>query len=175
MTSQTTSNFYSGFSLKNEEELFSDYITTNNYTVSGFSYGAQKAFEYVLNTNNRVDKLQLFSPAFFQCTDKKYKRMQLMFFKKDASSYCDNFLLNCANPNNISLEKYFNLGCFEELEELLYYEWSDTKLNNLLKKNIEIEVFLGVDDEIIDSQKAKDFFTKYATVYFIKNVGHILN
>jgi len=74
--------YFSGFSLKGEKELFKDYIIENDFTVSGFSYGAQKAFEYVLNTDNRVDLLQLFSPAFFQDKDKKYKRLQLMFFKK---------------------------------------------------------------------------------------------
>lgn len=167
--------FYSGFSLNNEEELFKDYITKNNFTIAGFSYGAQKAFEYALNSKNRIDKIQLFSPAFFQGKDKKYKRMQLMYFKKDSTAYCNNFLSNTATPSKIDLSKYFKLGTYEELEELLYYEWSDDKLNSLIKKNIKIEVYLGADDKIIDSLEANNFFKKYATVYFIKNVGHVLN
>ena len=175
MISKPFKSFYSGFCLQNEEELFGDYLTINDYTVAGFSYGAQKAFEYVLSTKNRIDKIQLFSPAFFQCKDKKYKRMQLMFFKKDSTSYCENFLSNCVSPNDVNLSKFFTLGSFEELEELLYYEWTSGKMDELIKKNIKIEVFLGFDDKIIDSSEAKDFFTKYATVYLIKNVGHILN
>jgi RNA recognition motif-containing protein len=44
----------------------------------------------------------------------------------------------------------------------------------LLEKNIKIEVFLGQLDKIIDAQAVYDFFKPYATVYFIKNSGHIL-
>ena len=61
--------YFSGFSLKGEKELFKEYIIENDFTVSGFSYGAQKAVEYVLSTDNRVDLLQLFSPAFFNKKD----------------------------------------------------------------------------------------------------------
>ncbi len=167
--------FYSGFSLINEKDFFSSYIIENDFVVSGFSFGGQKAFEYVLNSSKRVDKLQLFSPAFFQDKDKKYKRMQLLFFNKDSRTYCNNFLVNCVKPSNLNLSKYFNCGTFEELEELLYYIWDEEKLQKLKEKNIDIEVYLGEDDNIIDSHKAKEFFTKYATVYYIKNVGHILN
>ena len=48
-------------------------------------------------------------------------------------------------------------------------------LQALINKGVKIEVFIGEEDKIIEAQKAKDFFVKYATVYFIKNVGHILN
>jgi len=168
-------NYFSGFSLENEEKLFSEYIIKNDFTISGFSYGAIKAFEEVLNSNQRVDKLQLFSPAFFQTKDKKFKRMQLMFFKKDEMAYCNNFLNNITYPSTIDCTKYFKLGKYEELDELLNYEWSEEKLNALLLKGTKIEVFLGSKDKIIESLKAKEFFTKYATVYYIKDVGHILN
>jgi hypothetical protein len=67
------------------------------------------------------------------------------------------------------------MGSFEQLEELLYYEWSEEKMKILVKKNIEIEVYLAANDKIIDSSEAKNFFLKYATVYYIKDVGHILN
>lgn len=166
--------YFSGFCLQNEKELFSEYIKENDFTVSGFSYGAIKAFEEVLNSSNRVDTLQLFSPAFFQTQDKKFKRMQLMFFKKDAKAYCDNFLENIAYPKNIDTSKYFNLGTYKELEELLTYEWSEEKLQSLVDKGTKIEVFLGQRDKIVNSQKANDFFVNYATVYYIKDVGHIL-
>jgi hypothetical protein len=168
-------NYHSGFSLKNESELFDEFIIKNDFTVSGFSYGAIKAFEEVLSTNSRVDKLQLFSPAFFQTKDKKFKRMQLMFYKKDEDAYCNNFLENISYPSNIDCNKYFKQGTYLELEELIYYEWNEDKLEALMNKGVKIEVFLGFEDKIIDSEKAKDFFMKYATVYFIKDVGHILN
>ncbi|MEN8718040.1 MAG: pimelyl-ACP methyl ester esterase BioV [Sulfurovum sp.] len=167
-------NFFSGFCLENEVEFFSEYATPNDFTISGFSYGAIKAFEEVLNSNERVDKLQLFSPAFFQTQDKKYVRLQLMFFKKDENQYCENFLKNVTNPLNKDISKYFTLGTYEELEELLTYKWDEEKLQKLISKGTKIEVYLGSEDKIIDSHKAKDFFRNYATVYFINNKGHIL-
>ncbi len=167
-------SFFSGFCLENEKELFKEYLLENDFTVAGFSYGAIKAFEEVYATNKRVDKIQLFSPAFFQTKDKKFKRMQLMFFKKDSSAYCENFLKNVTHPTNKDISKYFKAGTYEELEELLYYEWDKHKLESLIKRGVKIEVFLGSDDKIIDAQKACDFFKDIATVYFIKEKGHIL-
>ena len=65
--------YFSGFSLNNEQDIFQDIINKSDFTVSGFSYGAIKAFDYVLNCNTRVDTLQLISPAFFQTKDKNTK------------------------------------------------------------------------------------------------------
>ena len=169
------SNYYSGFSLENEKEIFNDYIIENDFAVSGFSYGAIKAFEEVLNSSKRVDLLQLFSPAFFQTQDKKFKRMQLMFFNKNADEYCKNFLENIAYPSTINMNDYFKEGSYEELDELLNYVWDEEKLQALVDRGTKIEIYLGSEDKIIDSNKAKDFFVKYATIYYIKNVGHILN
>ena len=166
--------YFSGFCFSDESELFSDYLENNEFTVCGFSYGAIKAFEEVLNSDLRVDKLQLFSPAFFQSYDEKFKRMQLMFFKKDANSYCENFLKNVISPTTKDISKYFNMGTYEELEELLNYEWSIEKLQKLMDKGTKIEIFLGGVDKIIDSSKAKEFFKDFATVYYIKEKGHLL-
>jgi transcriptional regulator of heat shock response len=166
--------YFSGFCFVNESELFDEYLENNDFTVCGFSYGAIKAFEEVLNSNTRVDKLQLFSPAFFQTFDDKFKRMQLMFFKKDANAYCENFLKNVASPTNQDISKYFNQDTIEELEELLNYEWNKEKLQKLVDNGTKIEVFLGGVDKIIDAQKAKEFFKDFATVYYIKEKGHLL-
>ncbi len=166
--------YFSGFCFFDESELFDEYLEKSDFTVCGFSYGAIKAFEEVLNSNQRVDKLQLFSPAFFQTSNDKFKRMQLMFFKKDANSYCENFLKNVLNPTNKDISKYFQMGTFEELEELLNYQWSEEKLQRLVDKGTIIEVYLGEVDKIIDSQKAKEFFRNFATVYYIKEKGHLL-
>lgn len=165
--------YFSGFSLKNEEHLFDEYLEKSDFIISGFSYGAIKAFEYVLNTNKRIDKLQLFSPAYFHDKDKKYKRMQVMYFKKDAALYCNHFLQNCGFSNELS-SKYFELGTVEELYELLNYEWDVIKLKGLVKRNIQIEFYMGDKDSIIDTQKALEFFKQFGEVYYIKNKGHIL-
>ncbi|RXK00473.1 hypothetical protein CRU98_04755 [Arcobacter sp. CECT 8986] len=169
-----SSNFFSGFCLENEKELFSEYIVENDFTLGGFSYGAIKAFKKALDTNERVDLLQLFSPAFFQDKDKKFKRTQLMYFKKDSSAYCDTFMKNVVFPKNVDISKYFNIGTTEELVELLTYEWSELDLESLVKKGTKIEVYLGAKDKIINSSEAKEFFKKYSTVYFFNELGHIL-
>ncbi len=169
-----SSKFYSGFSLQNEEELFKNYAIKNDFTLAGFSYGAIKAFQEALTTNKRVDLLQLFSPAFFQIQEKKFLRMQLMFFKKDKISYTKEFLKNISYPSDTKVEKYFTQGAYEELDHLLSYVWKKEDLEKLIKKGTKIEVYLGSDDKIIDISKSSDFFKKYASVYYIKNVGHIL-
>lgn len=165
--------FFSGFCLHNEKELFSECIKQNDFSVAGFSYGAQKAFDFVLNSPKRVDLLQLFSPAFFQDKDKKYKRLQLMFFQKDASQYADNFLKNCGFTKELA-KKYFKLESYEDLDNLLNYLWDKEKLESLIERGTKIEVYLGAEDKIIDSNAAKDFFKEYAEVYYIKGKGHIL-
>lgn len=165
--------FFSGFCLKGEEKLFQEYQIKNDFSISGFSFGAQKAFEYTLQSEKRIDLLQLFSPAFFQNKDTKYKRMQLMFFKKDPNSYCENFLKNCGF-NEIKAKRYFQMGRFEELEQLLNYSWDRKKLQLLKEKNIRLEIYLGSDDKIIDAEVAKDFFKEFGEVFFIKNKNHIL-
>jgi hypothetical protein len=170
----TSKNYFSGFCFFEEAELFEDYLIKNDFIISGFSYGAIKAFEEALNSTKRVDKLQLFSPAFFQNFDDKFKRTQLMYFKKDANTYCQSFLENVIFPTNLDISKYFKLGTIEQLEELLYYEWSEEKLQKLLNKGTKIEIYLGGVDKIIDSSKAKEFFKNFATVYYIKEKGHLL-
>ena len=165
--------YFSGFSLQNEKELFSNYLINNDFTVSGFSFGAQKAVEYVLNTKTRIDTLQLFSPSYFNDQDKKYKRMQVIYFKKDSEAYCDDFLENCG-LNKKQKDKYFHMGTVEELEDLLNYDWSEKKLQSIVERKINIEVYLGVEDKIINSKQAKEFFRKFGEVYYIKGKGHIL-
>jgi len=169
--------YFSGFCLQNDKELFKEYLENSDFNISGFSYGSIKAMKYTLlqiKNNKRVQKLQLFSPAFFQDKDKKYKRLQLMFFKKNEDIYKNNFIKNISIPNNIELDKYLTNGKYEELDILLNYEWNKDDFNFILEAGVKIEVFLGSDDQIINSQKALEFFRQFAEVYYIKNVGHIL-
>lgn len=170
----TSENFFSGFCFKNESKLFDEYLERNDFTISGFSYGAIKAFEKVINCETRIDKLQLLSPAFFQNKDEKFKKMQLMFFKKDEEQYIKNFLENVKSPFYKDVEKYFSKGSIEELKELLNFIWNKEELKKLVSKGIKIEVFLGEKDLIIDSNEAKEFFKDFATVYYFKDKGHLL-
>ena len=169
-----TSHFYSGFSLQNEKELFKEYLHTNSYEVAGFSYGAIKAFNFAINSKLRIDTLTLLSPAFFQDKDKRFKRLQLLSFKKDRQNYTKNFLKNCAYPCNKDLSSYLKEGSYEELDELLNFTWDENLLKELNKRSVNIEVHLGALDKIIDAKKAYEFFKPYATIYYYKNKGHIL-
>ena len=168
--------YFSGFCLEGESGLFSEYLIENDFTISGFSYGAIKAFDFALYSASvgvRVDLVQLFSPAFFNDKDKKYKRMQLIYFNKDSKTYCNNFLENSGFSQE-QKSKYFTEGKYEELDELLNYNWDKEKLKLLSQNGTKIEVYLGENDKIVDTQKALEFFVDVAEVYFIKHKGHIL-
>jgi len=157
--------YFSGFCLCNESELFKPYLETGEFVVAGFSRGAQKALEFVLNTSERVDKLQLLSPAFFEYSEKLIK-LNLDAFKKDKNRYIKNFL------KKAGLKEWdYVCDCtLEELKELFEYDWGRIKL----LKNIKVEVYLGEYDKISASKKAYEFFKDYADVYFIKKANHFL-
>ena len=166
--------YFNGFSLENEERLFSDYLEKHDYSVSGFSYGAQRAFEYVYHSQTRIDRLILISPAFFQTQKPSFIRTQLRYFEVNKESYVKQFLENVAYPSTQSLEKYLNIGTKEELNALLSYIWDEKKIKEVLNKGIIIEVFIGDEDKIIDSKEAINFFQEISTLYIIKKSGHLL-
>ena len=165
--------FFSGFALKDEKHFFSDIVVESPYVISGFSYGAIKAFEAVEASTKRVDKLQLISPAFFQSRDTKFKRLQMMGYKKSADLYLKKFTENCFLPYAPQALSYTDHKR-EELEELLYYEWSIERLQALRSRGIEIEVYLGSADKISDVTSAYDFFVSVVTVTLIKDANHFL-
>jgi len=168
--------FYSGFSLKDESCFFEAFLNDSDYTACGFSYGAIKAFEYVKNQlacGKRVDTLQLFSPAFFHNKSDSFKKLQLRAFSKNPTNYLNTFLTSCFFPHaNIDVQRVD--GNLEELEELLYYEWSISELKKMCNKGVKIEVYLGGKDKIIDAQSAREFFKEIATVVYIKDANHFL-
>ena len=168
--------FYSGFSLKNEDCFFDLFIDKSDYSVSGFSYGAIRAFEYVnecMACGKRVDRLQLFSPAFFQNKSESFKKLQLRSFVKNRQKYMGSFINSCFFPHAM-LDVEMIDGTLEELEELLYYEWSLSELKNICAKGVRIEVYLGGKDNIIDAKNAKEFFKEVATITYIKDANHFL-
>jgi pimeloyl-ACP methyl ester carboxylesterase len=166
--------YFNGFSLKGEEAFFKEKLVENDFTVAGFSYGAQKAFEYVYHTSNRIDRLILLSPAFFQNHKSSFIRTQLRYFKANEEKYRENFLNNVAYPSHISLYNHLDVGKYEDLESLLSYRWEREKVLELLERGLIIEVFMGTEDKIVDSQKSHDFFSELTTVYLLKGVGHLL-
>jgi len=167
--------YFSGFSLQNEQELFNFWLKgCNNYCIAGFSYGAIKAVEKALNTNKRVDRLILLSPAYFNDKKESFKKTQLIYFKKDSKNYINNFLKNVTYGSNLDLNSYLKVGNYQELKELLYYNWDIKKLEKIANNGVKIEIILAENDKIINSKEALNFFEKVGSVYFIKNANHIL-
>ena len=165
--------YYSGFSLKDDSSFFSKYLKQGGYNVAGFSYGAIKAFEYALSCKERVDTLQLFSPAFFQTKPESFKRVQKMAYKKDNEKYLSHFIKGCFEPHE--LKNTLHVSTKEsELEELLSYEWDSEKLKDIKACGVQIEVYLGSEDKIIDVAAAKEFFLPFATTYVINGANHFL-
>jgi hypothetical protein len=168
--------FYSGFSLKNEQHFFQNFIFESDYTICGFSYGAILALKEVkkeLDAGKRVDRLQLFSPAFFQTKPKKFKRLQLITFSKNRELYLESFIESCFLPYSTKTIEH-SKSTLEELEELLNYEWSSLELRELVTQGVTIEVYLGDEDKIIDAKGAKEFFLEYSSVTYIKKANHFL-
>jgi pimeloyl-ACP methyl ester carboxylesterase len=169
--------YFNGFSLYNEEKFFEEYIVDTKYSVVGFSYGTQRAFEYVYNNKEeRIDRLILLSPAFFQNQKKSFIKTQLLYFNKSPKVYIDNFIKNLIYPNTDikDIEKYIKIGTKRELKELLTYIWDIDKLKELIDRNIIIEVFIGEKDKIVNAKESFLFFSQITTTYLIKNVGHLL-
>ena len=165
--------FYSGFSLTNEAHFFDKFLENSDYTVSGFSYGAIKAARYASESKRRIDTLQLFSPAFFQTKKESFRRLQLTAFNNDPEIYLDRFIQGCFAPSPVQ-DIEVTTGTIEELDELLHYVWDDTLMRSIVKKGIRIEVYLGLEDKIIDAQAARDFFLPFATVTSIRQGNHFL-
>ncbi|EDM24208.1 hypothetical protein FE773_06560 [Caminibacter mediatlanticus TB-2] len=161
--------YFSGFCLRNEKILFKEYLEDNEFIVAGFSKGAQEAVDYVINSNHRIDKLQLLSPAFFDYNEKLIE-INLKAFKKDKVSYINNFLKK-AGIESIDVKDLIKYDCeIDDLMSLFTFDWE--KIKEI--KNVRIEIFLGEYDKIIALKKAYDFFKNYGEIYFIKKANHFL-
>jgi len=165
--------FYSGFALSGDQHFFDSYLNQSDYTVAGFSYGAIRAAHFTAESNDRIDTLQLFSPAFFQTKKESFRRLQMGGYLKDPQRYLENFLTSCFAPLPVSP---ITLGShnIEFLQELLYFEWTIELMERIRAKGTVIEVYLGLEDQIIDVAGARKFFLPYATVTSIKRANHFL-
>ena len=166
--------YFNGFSLRGEETLFSEYLIESEYCVAGFSYGAQQALEYVYDSKERVERLILLSPAFFQTQKSSFIRTQLRYFEAGQEAYVKQFLENVTSPSKSNLSSYLEVGTKEALEALLTYTWDTNKIQEILDRGTTIEVFLGKDDKIIDAQAAFNLFSPLTSTYLIKGMGHLL-
>jgi len=166
--------WYSGFGFHNEQALFTPYLSQAPFSVAGFSYGAIKAFEYALTSHERVEKLILISPAFFNDQSQKFKRLQTLFLKKDPTAYHTTFMKNVLYPATEGGEYCQSEMREEDLYALLHYEWCATALKTLKARHITVEVHLGAEDKIINFEAAKAFFAPHATLFIHRTKGHLL-
>ena len=169
-------SYFSGFSLHGDEALFGDWIRDTPLVACGFSYGSIKLIEAILYgelKEKRIDMIQLFSPAYFVTQGEQFKRLQLLYFSKDPQGYRDNFFKNCGfSKEEQSL--YEKEESIESLRKLLYYDWDPSLLETIRLRGIVIETYIGGEDTIIDPQVAKDFFSQFGEVYWIKKGDHTL-
>ena len=165
--------FFSGFSLQGESHFFEPYLKISDYTVAGFSYGAIHAARYAGESSERIDTLQLFSPAFFQTKKESFRRLQTGGYLKDPQGYRKVFLANCFAPCPVG-EVQEGEHSAEALHELLYFVWDAPLMERIRAKGIRIEVYLGLEDRIIDVAGAREFFLPFATVTSIKKANHFL-
>ncbi len=166
--------YFNGFSLKGEACFFKDKLIESDYCVAGFSYGAQEAFEYVFESRERIDRLILLSPAFFQNHKKSFIRRQLRYYKADPVAYREQFLKNVSYPSRFLLDDYLDEGSYDNLEALFSYEWDETRILELRDRGVVIEVFIGDEDKIVDAKRSFEFFSALTTTYRLKGVGHLL-
>ena len=166
--------YFNGFSLKGEEIFFKEQLIESDFTVAGFSYGAVRAFEYAYQSTNRIDRVILLSPAFFQNHKSSFIRTQLRYYRANREVYTQHFLENVAYPSFIDLKEFLVDGTEDELEELLSYRWEYQKIQELIDRGVTIEVYIGEEDKIVDAIKSFEFFKRVAPCYFIKEVGHLL-
>jgi len=117
--------------------------------------------------------LQLLSPAFFQTKEEKFRRLQLLSYKKNAALYMKQFLRGCFAP--FGMQSVENIETkSEELEELLYYVWNEKDFTLFEESGVKVEIYLGGEDKIIDIQKAREFFKNVGTLTYIKKANHFL-
>ena len=176
--------FFGGFGFKDDVQIFErilhdlGYLEDNPYNICGFSFGAQKAVDYAvdsLKNGSRINRVILLSPAFFNDKSDDFVAQQLQNFVKNRAIYMKAFYKNIGicEDDEAFLREVETLD-LRILEKCLHYKFVDSDLEALKARGVEIVVLLGGADKIINANVANEFFSKYGVVYFIKNANHLL-
>lgn len=164
--------FYSGFGLDLDEAVKSSFYHESEYSIAGFSYGAQHAVESALQQSNRLDCLQLFSPAFFQHKEASFITEQLDAYEKSPRIYMKRFVRNATAPYRYDIA--VTAHDKRALKTLLSYRFKREALQQLKERGVNIEVYLSRSDKIIDYEPAYAFFKPYASVITFNHANHLL-
>ena len=176
--------FFGGFGFKDDVQILTPilhdlgYLEGNPYNICGFSYGAQKAVDYAvdsLKNGSRINCVILLSPAFFNDKSDDFVAQQLQNFAKNRTIYMKAFYKNIgvSADDETYLREVETLDS-RILEKCLRYKFKGADLEALSARGVEIVVLLGGVDKIINANVANEFFSKYGVVYFIKNANHLL-
>ena len=165
--------FFSGFSLCGEELLFKDYYEDDGENACGFSYGAQKAFLYT-KSNPHIKRLTLLSPAFYMQKTEEFKEIQIAAFVQNPDLYRLK-LLKKSGLNPEETAKYGADATAPELRELLYFEWEAEDIKAMLERRVQIEVYIGGKDGVVEPKPSFGFFEHCgAKTVWLEDKNHIL-
>ncbi|MRI58455.1 MAG: hypothetical protein C6H99_03000 [Epsilonproteobacteria bacterium] len=170
--------YFSGLGFRYEQVLFREYLDGGDFVVAGFSYGAQKACVEALkriDRGERIQKLQLLSPAYFDDMDEALKKKEIAAFVKNKEAYMRFFYKKALYPAlDLDISRFQREPALHELQEVLHFHWRRSDLKRLQESGVDIEIYLGELDKIVNTKLAHRFFKEFGTSYLIKGVGHLL-
>ena len=165
--------FFSGFCLSGEEGLFSEYFDSSSDAVCGFSYGAQKAFSYS-QKNPDIKRLILLSPAFYMQKTDEFREAQIGVFADNPELYRLKLLKKSGFAAD-EMTAYQADGTADALRELLYFRWDNEELNKLAMQGVQIEVYIGSKDGVVEPKPSYEFFKNCGLkTVWLENKNHIL-
>ncbi|WP_121021197.1 pimelyl-ACP methyl ester esterase BioV [Helicobacter vulpis] len=174
--------YFSGFGFSNEDWLFAWLLEKGTrYDVAGFSYGATRALEFAyhqVKQGRRVQNLMLIAPCMLAHKSQAFKNLQLKAYQQDPHAYMRAFFekigWSALLQQDPSLARFTHLGSLQDLQILLNYAYAPEKLEFLCAKGVRLEVFIGLEDAIMDAQALRSFFKNYGCVWCFKGANHLL-
>lgn len=174
---------FNGLFFQKEIKFLKIFNNRGIYDISGFGFGTQKAYDEAflkVSRGERVNRLVLFSPAFFgeigQITQSD-RDLQIKAFKKNKWTYGYNLLRLMEGENmreNFIPKKFIFEMQLPDLYSMLNYVWDAKKLEMLAYMGVITEVYLGGRDKTINVSKVSDFFAPHSVVYLFKQANHFL-
>lgn len=188
-------HFFSGFGFANEQDLFKGKLRgATDFSIASFSMGAISAISLTLEkiaNKERVDALYLISPALISRDMDK----EIAYFKRAKERYFRQFYTACfakvpyilegveitpSAPISMIrqgeiLDGFAAPDTLERLELLASYKFHSEPLKELSKRQIPIYMHIGLNDAIIDVDRALEFARASAAItYMYKDASHLL-